>query len=346
MTQLSIIVPVYNVEKYIRTCIESIYRQRLDDSCFEVIIVNDGTQDRSMEVIEDIIEKHTNISIINQENLSLSVARNNGIAAAKGEYVLMPDSDDLLISNSLRPLLEKALETKADLVVADYLVMYDQEIEDLDQHIPQQSEPTFVEKTGKQLFMEDLNPHHCYVWRTLYRREYLVQTDIKFVPCIRYQDVPFTHECYLRASKCLRTSWLLSIYRKGHDSATSTFDLRRAKDFSIAIGKTWELTRMQGLSNNEQKKLRDDIFTSFSTMVRFACHYMKDASERVKTLDFLKIEAPDLEFGNGRKQRVMTFLVKNIPHTLMRICHFYVRVFEDNILPFYYHRLRRPLLER
>ena len=84
MTQLSIIVPVYNVEKYIRTCIESIYRQRLDDSCFEVIIVNDGTQDRSMEVIEDIIEKHTNISIINQENLSLSVARNNGIAAAKG----------------------------------------------------------------------------------------------------------------------------------------------------------------------------------------------------------------------------------------------------------------------
>ena len=94
---LSIIVPVYNVEKYIRTCIESIYRQDLNECDFEVIIVNDGTQDQSMEVIADIIASHSNIKVINQENLSLSVARNNGIAAAKGEYILMPDSDDLLI---------------------------------------------------------------------------------------------------------------------------------------------------------------------------------------------------------------------------------------------------------
>ena len=80
---LSIIVPVYNVEKYVRSCIESIFKQELDEDRFEVIIVNDGTKDRSMEVIEDIIAAHTNITVINQENLGLSVARNNGIAAAK-----------------------------------------------------------------------------------------------------------------------------------------------------------------------------------------------------------------------------------------------------------------------
>ena len=112
--KLSIIVPVYNVEKYIRPCIESIFKQGLDDRDFEVIIVNDGSTDRSMEMIKDIITQHNNITIINQENLSLSVARNNGIAVAKGEYLLMPDSDDLLIENSLKPLLEKALETKVD----------------------------------------------------------------------------------------------------------------------------------------------------------------------------------------------------------------------------------------
>ena len=63
--QLSIIVPVYNVEKYIRTCIESIYNQGLDEDTFEVIIVNDGTKDRSMDVIQDIIDSHKNITIIN-----------------------------------------------------------------------------------------------------------------------------------------------------------------------------------------------------------------------------------------------------------------------------------------
>ena len=86
---LSIVVPVYNVEKYVRTCIESIFKQGLDEKCFEVIIVNDGSTDRSLEVITDIISQHSNIVVINQENQGLSVARNNGIAAAKGEYILM-----------------------------------------------------------------------------------------------------------------------------------------------------------------------------------------------------------------------------------------------------------------
>ena len=68
MTKLSIIVPVYNVERYIRPCIESVYRQGLDDSDFEIIIVNDGTPDRSMEMIADILAAHQNITVINQEN--------------------------------------------------------------------------------------------------------------------------------------------------------------------------------------------------------------------------------------------------------------------------------------
>ena len=120
MLSLSIIVPVYNVEKYIRPCIESIFNQGLDEECFEVIIINDGTKDRSMEIIADIISQHNNITVVNQENQGLSVVRNNGIALAKGEYILMPDSDDLLIENSVPKLLEAALSTKADLVVADF----------------------------------------------------------------------------------------------------------------------------------------------------------------------------------------------------------------------------------
>ena len=119
---LSIIVPVYNVEKYVRPCLESIYKQGIDESRYEVIIVNDGSTDKSMETIADIIQQHANITVINHpQNLSLSVARNTGIAAAKGEYILMPDSDDLLIENTLLPLIDKAVETKVDLVMADYL---------------------------------------------------------------------------------------------------------------------------------------------------------------------------------------------------------------------------------
>ena len=111
---LSIIVPVYQVEKYVRPCMESIFKQGIDDNRFDIIIVNDGNKDKNMEMIADIINQHKIITVFNQENQGLPVAQNNGIASAKGEYILMLDSDDLLVENSLKQLVEKAIETKAN----------------------------------------------------------------------------------------------------------------------------------------------------------------------------------------------------------------------------------------
>lgn len=309
--QLSIIVPVYNVEKYIHACMESIFRQGMDDKVFEVIIVNDGTQDRSMEVIQDIISQHDNITVINQENLSLSVARNNGIAVAKGEYILMPDSDDLLIDNSLSILLEKALESKADLVVADFLEMTDEEIKRLDNVA--QKYLKVKEKTGEQMFLEDLNPRQCYVWRTLYRRAFIQENNLTFIPGVRYQDVPFTHECYLRAKKCLRVSRLLNVYRKGHASATYSFNKKKAHDLITVITGTWKLRKIEGLSPAVLLKLEDDVFTSFSLLIYFMLYGMKDAKERQEVFQDLNNTVPDLNFSNGRKQKMTWFLYKHSP---------------------------------
>lgn len=309
--QLSIIVPVYNVEKYIHACMESIFRQGMDDKVFEVIIVNDGTQDRSMEVIQDIISQHDNITVINQENLSLSVARNNGIAVAKGEYILMPDSDDLLIDNSLSILLEKASESKADLVVADFLEMTDEEIKRLDNVA--QKYLKVKEKTGEQMFLEDLNPRQCYVWRTLYRRAFIQENNLTFIPGVRYQDVPFTHECYLRAKKCLRVSRLLNVYRKGHASATYSFNKKKAHDLITVIAGTWKLRKIEGLSPAVLLKLEDDVFTSFSLLIYFMLYGMKDAKERQEVFQDLNNTVPDLNFSNGRKQKMTWFLYKHSP---------------------------------
>ena len=85
MKRLSIIVPVYQVEKYIRACVESIFRQGLEEEQFDVILVNDGTRDESFERIADIIQQHKNISVIEQENQGLSAARNTGLEKATGD---------------------------------------------------------------------------------------------------------------------------------------------------------------------------------------------------------------------------------------------------------------------
>ena len=308
---LSIIVPVYNVEKYIRVSIESIFRQNLDEKCFEVIIVNDGTKDRSMEVILDIISQHSNISVVNQENLGLSVARNNGIAKAKGEYILMPDSDDFLIDDSLSVLLDKAIASKVDIVVADFLEMTDEEI-DHTTTIPQK-DLQIKEKTGEELFLEDLNPHQCYVWRTLFRREFLLKNNLQFVPGIRYQDVPFTHECYLKAKRCLKTPWLLNIYRRGHESATYSFNKKKAKELCIAISNTWKLRQLENLPPEVLLKLNDDIFTSFTLLIYFMLYGIKSPKERKEIFAFLRKEIPDLSFSNGLKQIITSFLYNSSP---------------------------------
>ena len=99
---LSIIVPVYNVEKYIRPCLESIFFQGLNEKDYEVIVVNDGTRDRSMEVVDSFQTAHSNMTIIHQENQGLSIARNTGMKHAKGDYIAFLDSDDILAKNSLK----------------------------------------------------------------------------------------------------------------------------------------------------------------------------------------------------------------------------------------------------
>lgn len=309
---LSIVVPVYQVEKYIRACIESIFRQGLEESRFEVIVVNDGTKDRSIEVIADIISQHNNIVVINQDNLSLSVARNNGIAKAKGEYIFMPDSDDFLIDGSLPPLLDKALETKADLIVADFLEVYDNEICQLEGSILNNSE--FEEMTGKELFLQHLNQHQCYVWRTLYRRSFIIQEHLKFVPNISYQDVPFTNECYLKANKCIRTNWLLNVYRRKREGAsTASFNLQKAFCYCVVIKKTWELTSIVKFEPLLLKKLQDNVYTTFNIMVYSSLHSIKNFSDFYSIFYKLNREVPNLKFSNGIKQKTETFLFRKTP---------------------------------
>ena len=323
---LSIIVPVYNVEKYVRTCIESIYKQGLDEECFEVIIVNDGTPDRSMEMITDIIAAHQNIAVINQENQGLSVARNNGIKVAKGEYILMPDSDDILIENSLKPLLEKALETKVDLVVADFLTMTDEEIDDFYKKEFKQPEPQFKKVVGEQIYLELLNPHHCFVWRTLYRREFLVTENLTSYPGIRFQDIPFTHECYLKASNCIRTNILLNIYRKWPGSATNAYKFENSRHFITAIALTWQLRQIEGLSSNLLYKIEENVYISLRSMIYDTLHGIKNKKDRYVLMNYINFQAPDLNFTHSIQQRLITMMIKITPHFIINIYYQYAQI--------------------
>lgn len=338
--QLSIIVPVYNVEKYIRQCIESIFLQNLDENCFEVIIVNDGTEDHSMDVIQDVIERHKNITIIQQNNQGLSVARNVGLAAAKGKYILMADSDDLLIEDSLRPLLELAIRTQADVVVADFREMTNDEIESTKIILPNFADIKIEKKTGEQMFYEYLKPNYYTVWRTLYKTVFLRRHQLSFVPGIYCQDKPFTHEVYLKAEKCLVIPWPIYIYRRHPESISFSMSERYGKDYCLCINKMWSLSSNSDLSPALRQKMMDYTYFAFKTMTSRLVHETKNRSLRILIMDYLNIAAPDLSFQNGLKQKICTILLKKIPHTYIDIRYLYGIIWEDRVRPFITHHLK------
>ena len=122
---ISLIVPVYNVENYLERCLLSVENQTFEN--FEVIIVNDGSTDGSLRVIQRFLNRNMNFKLIDQENKGLGEARNVGIKNSCGRYVAFLDSDDFLEPNYLEKLYLSAIRTCADIVCCNFYFYYEKE---------------------------------------------------------------------------------------------------------------------------------------------------------------------------------------------------------------------------
>ena len=317
MLDLSILVPVYKVEKYILPFFESIFQQGLSDDRYEIIVVNDGTPDRSMEVVADLLEEHDNITIINQENQGLSVARNVALDRAVGEYVLFLDSDDLLAKGSLPILLEKAIETKVDMVVADFITFKDSEISVIQQQPLGPESVTWEETSGRELFMSELGYGRLCVWHRLHRREFLIKNHIRFIPGIYSQDMPFSHECLYQAERCLKTNLVLNLYRKWVGAITCNFTRKYISDWIIAYSKSWVYDKKGGLTPQQYWMYKRWMWIRFHDFINRVVLRVPSFSERLGIIDEFAKANPDFKFSSDRVQRITTLLFKISPQLLM-----------------------------
>ena len=122
MTKISVIIPVYNVEKYLKECLNSVINQTLKD--LEIICVNDGSIDNSLKIMKEYALKDPRIKILSQKNQGVSEARNFGIKNATGEYVAFLDADDCVSLDFYEKLYTKAKETNSDIVVSEYMYRF------------------------------------------------------------------------------------------------------------------------------------------------------------------------------------------------------------------------------
>ena len=316
---LSIIIPVYKVEQYIRSCVNSVFRQGLEDNAYELILVNDGTPDRSIEQISDLLEQHDNIRVVYQDNQGLPAARNRGLSEATGEYVFFLDSDDILFDHALSLLLEKASVKKTDMVMADFITLTDEEISKRHDFSFQQGN-LWTEKSGRQLLIEDQNPGFgaFTVWHTLYRLSFLKEHNIRFVPGISYaEDFPFTHECCLRAKLCLRTNLVVTAYRQRNNQMTSSFTKRNAMDYAKAIGITWALRKSISLNAEEFDKLMFNVSDTYLWMIHLTITHVKGFSQQIHILNYLIDQTPELSLNKTGLNWPLRFLYNISPRLLI-----------------------------
>lgn len=311
--KLTVIVPVYKVEQYIRQCVESIFMQNIPDDDFELLLIDDGNTDNSFGVIKDLTDSHRNVIIIRQENQGLSAARNTGLEKASGDYVLFLDSDDLLVPGSLKPLLRDACQTSCDMAIAGFVKLTDEEIEQEKQ--VSQAEYKSTKTTGEQIYLKLYTPRECYVWHTLYKREFLQKNNLRFIPGIYFEDVPFTNECYLKAGDCLYTDFVFYVYRQRPGSICSAISKRKVMDFNKVLAHLWQMWLSCDRGKAVKAQLMNTIHTTFSIEMWYVSHVKELYPHRFEIVDDLKQRIPDLHFTGTMKQCVTSFLYRHFPST-------------------------------
>ncbi len=212
MTKLSVIVPCYNVEEYVRKCVDSIIDNDVRD--IEIILVNDGSKDSTLDILREYEKKYNYIKVIDKENGGLSDARNAGLKEARGEYVAFIDSDDTINKKMFKDMLDKASNGDYDLITCGVKMIYSDHSLDVD--------PGFKnDLIGKDVIKKQMYDFYPAACNKIYKREKI--EGIKFKKGIYYEDVEFIYRLLPNLDSIGYVDGYYYEYLQRDDSITYTY---------------------------------------------------------------------------------------------------------------------------
>ncbi len=200
MARVSVVIPVYNIEKHLRQCLDSVAGQTLQD--LEIICVDDGSTDASPEILADYASRDSRFQIITQPNAGPGAARNTGMAQANGEYLIFLDSDDWFEADFLECLVKRAGETGADVTVC-HAVEFDTET---GKELPSDWMLKSRYLPGEVFSPEEIAEHifqftYGWPWDKLYRRDFLVETALAYPALPNSEDLVFVFQSLALAQR-------------------------------------------------------------------------------------------------------------------------------------------------
>lgn len=217
----SIIIPVYNVEKYLRQCLDSVFRQSFSD--YEVICIEDCSTDSSLAILKDYAAEHQMQILVNDKNRGLSYARNRGLEAAEGEYILFLDSDDYISEKLLEILAEELQKEDYDFLTFDSKIFYDRDVKHkLAYELTRKNQYPEVYE-GQELYIRQLRQgdYEPTVWQYCYSRQFLEENALRFIVGRYNEDEPFSFYAFMKARRVRVLSAVLHYYRIRNGSIMS-----------------------------------------------------------------------------------------------------------------------------
>ncbi len=275
---LSFVVPSYNVEQFVEECLSSCIAQNISKDDYEIIVINDGSKDNTLSVVNQFIATHqtTNIEVYSQENSGLSATRNRGVSLAKGDYVWFVDSDDWVKENVLTDisaLIERYHQP--EVIVLDTILRKNGEDQVIKRPLPQE------EGDGKYIYDNSYIFPYSGAPFYVYKRSFLLENKLTFREGIYFEDCLFTPVVMSLAKRCVYYPTPAYIYRLRDNSITnSSITERKLNDMkSVADDLSERVGSLQSPSQS-QDVLRDAACRNFEVLFRY--YILKTTSDLQK----------------------------------------------------------------
>ena len=284
----SIIVPVYNVEKYLNECVDSILSQTFTD--FELILVDDGTKDNSGVICDEYAQKDARVKVIHQDNAGQAVARNTGTDIAQGEYIIYLDSDDYICDSDFLSKLAEKTKNQTEVILYGYKKFFESNQtfgKDICEHpILLGKAPEKVIELLLQTDMYDGSP-----WNKTVRRDFLEQHQIRFVPGMISEDSDWYLQVVTLAKTYDSVNEAFVVYRQREGSTSHAPKIKSLTD-NLHILETWvQRFDEYGLSEEVKGLLTSVLARYYANMLvlytRFPRKDVEPYYKRVKALKYL-----------------------------------------------------------
>ncbi len=309
---ISIIVPIYNAEKYLNKCIDSIINQSKKE--LEIILINDGSTDNSETIIKKYNDKR--IKYFKNKNQGIGKTRNFGIEKATGKYIMFLDSDDFLELNACEKMFEKAEKDKLDIVICDYYRYFDNGKKE-EVKLPNFKNSSL--KDNPNIICEHLSP-----WAKIYKTDLLKNNNIKFVENLKYEDAPFIIEALDCAKKIGKVNLPLNYYVIHEKSETTVRD-ERVFDIIKIIDIIRKYTKSKKYLKEKIDKLTVRIITNYTIQQRM----QEDKNIGIRFINeafsYLKKEVPD--YKNNKYYENRSFLKRTIEKNML-LTKIYVKLYK------------------